>query len=480
MSTDFLPLAVSATTSRAVDPPAQADIDACLLKLLDSQASPSIKARNIARGVLGTISEVDANNLEEAGWGVIFARDLDPEIPRLLAPLIEWRQQQAGSTRNRFRIFSGDDAPHETESASAWLARHGAPMGPVNPARGVPYYLMIVASPKQISFEFQYGLDLFWAVGRLWFDSPDDFGAYAEQTVRFETEPLCPTRRELVVFAPTHEGDGATDMLFEHVVCPLRADPDLGPLGEKLGYLRTELLGPAATKKALKLLMNRAELPPAVLFTGGHGMEFDFGDDRQRASQGALVCADWIYRTEISDKHWFAAADLGEKPRLQGLIHFCFACYGAGTPELDDFARDGQNQKQIAEQPFLSMLPQRLLASGALAIVGHIARAWSQSFTSAQGVSQSEAIRDVLHQVLSGRRVGNAIDVFNSLWPSRRVELDGIRDRWLARDSQVSTLASRLLIGINDARNYIVLGDPAVRTRALESPPQGIGIASPS
>ena len=46
---------------------------------------------------------------------------------------------------------------------------------------------MIVAPPDEIPFEFQFGLDLNWAVGRLWFDDEAEFGRYAESVVAYET-----------------------------------------------------------------------------------------------------------------------------------------------------------------------------------------------------------------------------------------------------------------------------------------------------
>jgi hypothetical protein len=59
------------------------------------------------------------------------------------------------------------------------------------------------------------------------------------------------------------------------------------------------------------------------------------------------------------------------------------ACFGAGTPKLDDFAHlVAEPQAAIAPYAFVAALPKALLGhpNGALAIVGHVERAWSYSF----------------------------------------------------------------------------------------------------
>ncbi len=53
---------------------------------------------NLDEAVLGTVHGVDADNLKEAGWGVIFAAD-DPDAEAMrsaLAPLLALREEQCG------------------------------------------------------------------------------------------------------------------------------------------------------------------------------------------------------------------------------------------------------------------------------------------------------------------------------------------------------------------------------------------------
>ena len=73
-------------------------------------------------------------------------------------------------------------------------------------------------------FEFQYSLDIYWAVGRLWFDTPEEFRRYAQSVVRYEstTAPV-PTSRRGVIFATAHDFDDATQLFMRQVAQPLRS-----------------------------------------------------------------------------------------------------------------------------------------------------------------------------------------------------------------------------------------------------------------
>src|SRR5262249_26489982 len=72
------------------------------------------------------------------------------------------------------------------ETVRSWLARHGRASGGIDPAR-VPGYLLLAGPPEAIPFRFQYELGLEYVVGRLSFDSPQDYARYAQSVIRYET-----------------------------------------------------------------------------------------------------------------------------------------------------------------------------------------------------------------------------------------------------------------------------------------------------
>ena len=129
--------------------------------------------------------------------------------------------------------------------------------------------------------------------------------------------------------------------------------------------------------------------------------------------------------------------------------------------------------KQIAPQTMLSRLPQAMLAQkngGALATLAHVDRAWAYSFVSDRGGAQLQGFRDVIGRMLRGDRVGQATDQFNVRWAALSTELsDSLQDRQLGRPVSDAELASRW-VARDDARNYIIFGDPAVRLRVEDMP----------
>lgn len=427
--------------------------------ILERRADP-------AEASFGVIAEIqDPNDLAEAGWGVVFACDCDPAIRQALQPLLEHRRAQAGEL---FKVLEG---PAPGESATDWIARNGATLDVVDPYKGIPYFLLLIGSPESIPFEFQYKLDIYWAVGRLFFPSTDEYARYAEGVVAYETAPVVKTRRQVALFATEHDFDVATRLFTNKVAKPLVSPAGhYGALGSKQKFALRPYLGADATKENLgKILMGQDnEGVPALLFSGTHGMAFALDDARQSATQGALVCQDWPGYGSIAADHWFAAADLPAAADLSGLIHFCFACYSGGCPREDDFARTAAGPRPIAERPMIARLPQALLAhpgGGALASLGHIDRAWAYSFTSERNSGQEQGMRDVLARILAGQRIGHATDQFNIRWGALSTDLtELLQDMKFGRQVPDRELAQRW-IARDDARNYCILGDPAVRLR---------------
>ncbi len=425
---------------------------------------------------------VDGNplQLQDVGWGVIFAFD-DPNataIREALAPLLDLRRRQCPGQapapgqlgeRGHYREFSGVDAYRPGQRKNDFLARFKIGPGLVEP-RKIPYYLLIVGSPELIPYRFQFELDVQFAVGRLHFDNLDDYAAYANNVVRAETSTQAPPRKA-TLFGVNTPGDRATELSSKHLIQPLAADLNVaneaGVL-QKPWQIDTLLGEDQATRANLERLLG-GDLTPSVLLTASHGVGFGRGEARQRKHQGALLCQDWPgpirHRGPLAEEFYFAGDHLAAGADLKGMLAFFFACYGAGTPLLDEFAHNTGARVEIAEQAFLGYLPQRMLSHprGALAVIGHVERAWGYSFIWAQA-AQTLVFQRSLQNMMQGGPIGWVMEDFNL----RYAELAAMLSNEL-EDAKFGAANTRQLGELwtanADARNYIIVGDPAVRLR---------------
>ena len=447
----------------------------------------------------------------EARWGVIFAASADDRIRQALAPLISHRAARLGFQPPVFTYQPG-------WSAADFLAAHGVGRG-FGEVDKVPYYLLIVGSPAQVPFRFQYELDPEYAVGRLDFDDAAGYADYVARLIEYESAAVVPNAREAIFWATANRGDPSTALTSQRLARPLcdGVNPARG--------FRTEWWGAGggaeagASKASLAELLSRPR-PPALLFTASHGLGFGRSDPRQPAMQGALVTQEWSPGAGIGPAQIFAGADLGAAANVRGLVYFAFACYGAGTPREDDFAhghaaaRDtslaqhgaagsepGPAARVIADQPFTADLPRQLLRLGALAFIGHVERAWGYSFlppeapsplaggsgpqaqVAAAAPSAPDAMNDAATTVPPGRasqppgfaraidRLLRGVPVAHALrdMRDRAVQLtaglfEDLNDIDLGKLIPPESIAARWQER-NDARAYIVLGDPAACLR---------------
>ena len=428
---------------------------------LDSRQPGKKKKRSIHQGLK---EGADPRRLREAGWAVVFAQDADPAIREALSPLLEHRRSQAG---NLYRELTGDDGYQSGESKPYFLARHGVGPGPVEPLR-LPYYLLLVGEPTAIPYEFQYQLDVKYAVGRVCFDTPEEYARYAQAVVAAEKGEF-PRPRQAAFFSVRKDQDLATEMMHDLLVDPLaaRLRRDVPE------WDVTTASGEAATKERLGQLLGGGETP-ALLFAACHGVGYRQPHPAQRALQGALVCQEWRPGAGGGASPYFTAADVADDVCPGGLIAFAFACFSAGTPQGNNFFhRAGREAERVADRPFVASLPQRLLGhprGGALAVVGHVDRAWTFSFDWPLAGPQQEVFASTLKRLLAGHPVGSAMEYFNESYAELECDLAELRSmRGFGGPGLLSEVD--LWTARNDARNFMVLGDPAVRLAPCNEDP---------
>ncbi|HEX8620974.1 MAG TPA: hypothetical protein VF718_03315 [Allosphingosinicella sp.] len=442
-----------------------ADLASAALGLPPAAADVRHADRIRRTGVAAVREGLDPKCLDQVGWGLVFAADAparDVEaIKEALAPLIERRREQAGrTTGSYFQVYEGERGLRAGESKAEFFGRHGVGLAGADP-RQMPYYLLLIGGPREIGFRAQYQLDVQRAVGRLAFERIEDYATYAANVVAAEDAPPAPG--PILFFGPRNPDDGATALSASQLLQPL-ADWAL----EK-GWETESVVGEGATKSRLaEILTTRA---PRILFTASHGMGFGLDDPRLRRHQGALLCQDWPgpngHSGAIPESYYFSADDVPAASSMKGMIACHFACFSLGTPEVDEFAILGGGG-WLAPEPFVAALPQRLLATpdGPLAVIGHVERAWGYSFYESESGRQLAAFEDMLLRLMQGHPVGSALEPINSRYAELATMLsEELDERRFGKRSSDALLAA-LWTANNDARNYALLGDPAVRLGA--------------
>ncbi len=458
-------------------------------------AELEFRHRQAAESHFGVRVGIDAAKLEEAGWAVIFpavsagpAQREQAAIREALAPLLALRRAQATKLRGHYyKEFLGELGYQPGETKQQYLARLGVGPGPADPDK-VPYYLLLVGSPEQIPYHIQYQIDVQYAVGRIYFDTIEEYDNYARSVVAAESG-AGRHARELAFVGVANPDDAATTLSREHLVGPLLervADSELAA-----DWTITRYLDEHADKAKVARLYGGAQTP-ALIFSASHGMVFGKGDPLQERHQGALLLQDWpgpkAWRAPIDEGFYFSGDDLRSDAGLRGLISFNFACYGGGTPRYDELAKQASRQrKPIADKPFVARLHRKLLShprGGALASIGHVERAWGYSFmwgTGEAGATEPQlaVFESTLEALMRGMPVGLAIESFNERYAELASDLSVQLEQleWQPDAIDASTL-SAMWTASNDARGFAILGDPAVRLRFADAQP-GEGASPP-
>lgn len=402
----------------------------------------------------------DPTDLGEAGWGVIFAEDTPSAVRRALEPLLTLRGDQAKDLYFDLSYQAGD-------THQQFMSRIGVRPGPRVIPEKLPYYLLLVGDPAKMSFRFQSELDVQYAVGRIHFDNenPKDpdareaYAAYANAVVAAE-EGRKRRREAISFFSVENPRDEGTRRLAGEFVEPLAEVLRRG----RSNWKTDVIAAPKSTRERLGRLLLGPERP-AILFTASHGIGFEHGIEAQRRTLGALICQDWGGRDALPIRdHYFAAADVPDEADLTGLIAFLLSCYSVGTSEFDEFGRfSGADGRTGRPRSIAARLPQKLLEKGALAVIGHVDQTWTSSFSWNGEGGHVQVYSEVLKQLMDGLPIGWAMEAMGSYFSAQAASLHGLRDDPQFFSPQDFALYGDLWRETNDARNFIVLGDPAVR-----------------
>jgi hypothetical protein len=440
-----------------------------------------LRARNsLGENRLGAQDSVDdIQKLAEAGWGIIFPAGMNADhlkaLKAALHPLLALRKQQAGAYYNE---FCGEKGYRSNDTPGSWLPRHGmSPVEQADPSK-VPYYLLLVGSPEEIPFTFQCDLDVIYAVGRLYFEQGEGetfedtlahYASYAQSVANAENREGF-LHHKAAFFGVANYYDEHTSRSSRLLVAPLATE-----LQQKYQNWETiQYLKEQATKDTLSQLINGAN-PPALLFTASHGVETDLTTFQAQCLQGALLCQDWpgpvwgLKRQGLKESFYFSAHDVSDNAALLGMITFHFACYGAGTTRFKQLHYTTPTHQRQMTKDFISYLPQRLLShpkGGALAVIGNINQVLGYSFTWPGIGKQISAMRDTLGRLMAGKRVGWAVECLNqrhatssAVWSSKQTEIE----HHLILNEKAQKELAELWTAYTDARNYFLLGDPAVK-----------------
>ena len=423
---------------------------------------------------------VDPTELSQSGWAIVFPAKMEArrkeQIKEAMKPLFDHRRQEAGEL---FRIFEGGSGYRPGERKDEFFKRQDPEIrpGPADPAQ-MPFYVLLIGSPEEIPYSFQFQLDVMRAVGRLDFgEDLTAYARYAQSVVLAETGQVKLPRRA-AFFGVANPEDKATQLSARWLVQPLYENlQNPAPAKEiKLAYdwqLAAYIGEKEGKKKATKaqlkdLLGGDPAQTPALLFTASHGMEFPASHGQEQLRyQGALLCQDWGGPgTDINRDHYFAGEDLTCDSCVLGMMAMFFACYGAGTPRYDQFAQQAfKSRAPIAPTGFIGALPNRLLSQGMLAVIGHVERAWGYSFVSPGGHLDNQAFITSLRKLMNGEPVGLATDPsFDLRYADMSSQLSTVLEELNYNPDYINEFElAHLWTANNDARNYVIIGDPAAR-----------------
>jgi len=411
------------------------------------QSWERLQAPRRPEGLVVRRRDEEWTDLARTGWAVVFPEGVTRRsaVFKAVAPLIKHRRRQIrerGST-SCLQVFLGRSGYKPGQSVAQFLEAAGV-REKLDPAR-LGYHVLLVGSPEEIPFDFQMTLDIEYAVGRLWFDDPESIRSYVERLLRFEHErPASPQHIDVACLAT----DGVPARTLDEQLLPALENA----LRTRLPEWRIRRLGPDAG--------GSVEETARAIFGGGQS-------DLMVAAGQTWLGWEGLKKEEEDQVGWpligrervpMDAVRSGRAPRVVFL-------YGGATGGIDVRSRYAFMKTPppltYPDRPLISGFARAMLAweNGPLALVGKLDVSWLVApFEGRQ--SETFALSEALELVASGRTVGASMQSNSDLY-HRKKHLANKVDRLGTELDPRQTEGLRL--SIENARCWLLLGDPAVR-----------------
>lgn len=422
---------------------------------------------------------VDYTNWKEkkVGWGIVLpevedvecraedrARALDaPEcIQRLVAERGKEFAAEGGVPVFRYRA----------DLDLGLLRRYSLAGKPSDPGFGgergigpnrMPWYLLIVGSPKEIPWRVQYRLQMDAYVGRLDLDS-EGLQRYVDALLSDWPQGGV-QRRTPVFWAVDHGVQDITRVMRRTIAEKLArefAQDEDGDFDMERGVLSDDKATHAALASALE------ERHPAFVVTTSHGMTLPLNDSKLLAAQLGLPldAGNDVMDPGVLTTSWSP----------YGTIWYAHACCSAGCEATSSFTGVAKAESTLANTltalsdvgPVTAPLPKHLLGgpAPARAFVGHVEPTFDWTLRDVRnGQTMTaplvEAFYDQLH-LATRPPLGYALHHYHrgvgSLWRDYFSAIELVDEQQAPEDS-----VRRTKLVASDREALVLLGDPTVR-----------------
>lgn len=408
----------------------------------------------------------------KSGW-TFLVNEHDPKVTQIIekmSPLAELRQMKTDGPL----LFGGEPENHWRN----WLDDNYRTLH-INNDDKPPRYVLIVCSENQVPFKFQTLLaareQAF--VGRIEFDKIERLETYIEKVKRIE-EGRIPSSDEVAFFATNHgvTQNGCYDGThYSHFYMEKPLAYDAGQLDD---VVVTELVGRDATKTKLMKLLKESK--PSLVYTATQAMSAPTQMEIQKKVTGGIICDGQRKKETIND--WLITADdiPSDRPIVEGGIFFQYSSFSYGSPTTSDLVPWLSPQRNVptklSEVPFIAEIPKKLLFNphGPLAFVGHLDIVLLHSFTDINDPipvedrnNRLEPFAFAVKNILECKPIGYALGGMSGRFSSLSVDISNLYSSLrTTRPQDPERLMHDLcdtFLRRNEAGNYMIFGDPAVR-----------------